>query len=47
MYICITFISLFLASFLYNINGNQADIFFGKTSNYMADYYNIAIHSSE
>ena len=35
-------ISCFLLSFINNFNGDQANVFFLKANNYMADYYNVA-----
>ena len=43
--ICLWFIHLCL--FLYKPNGMQANIFFGKCSNFMADYFNCLIYISD
>jgi hypothetical protein len=39
-------ILLFLRGFHIDIHGDQGAVFFGRTDNYMADYYNVAKYSS-
>lgn len=38
---------LFIIGFVTDNSGNQANIFFRKTADYMADYYNVAKYSAE
>ena len=38
--------AMFVIGFISDNTGNQANIFFHKTNNYMADYYNVAKYSS-
>lgn len=37
----------FIIGYIKDYDGNQAEIFAGKTNNYMADFYNIAKYSSD
>lgn len=37
---------LFITGFIHNSSGDQSNIFFIKTNNYMADYYNVINYSS-
>lgn len=39
-------ISCFLVGFIKDFSGDQANIFFGKTADYMADYYNVAKYAA-
>lgn len=43
--IMVTLILMFIIGFLKDFNGDQANIFFAKTNDYMADYYNVAKYS--
>ena len=43
----LTLITMFVVGFLKDLSGDQANIFFRKTDDYMADYYNVAKYSAD